>query len=163
MAFRTKEIKTYQTVVICDDCRKEEPLCTTDCPPSFNTKMNGALSRGYTFKDTGKQFKNYCRNCKGKHEVMATVIKGFLEDYDGLIVLSDIRNFKDGEEFVEQAEKYILENRGHRIPVLQPQVTEIMIGDEEWKPGDDPNIEGERITVFCSELDLENSEENQTK
>ncbi|HHK5534975.1 TPA: hypothetical protein ACQUHH_003444 [Bacillus mobilis] len=94
---------------------------------------------------------------------MATVIKGFLEDYDGLIVLSDIRNFKDGKEFVEQAEKYILENRGHRIPVLQPQVTEIIIGDEEWKPGDDPDIQGERITVFCSELDWENSEENQTK
>ncbi|MEW4154168.1 hypothetical protein Q0N88_30950 [Bacillus thuringiensis] len=40
---------------------------------------------------------------------METVIKGFLEDYDGLIVLSDIRNFKGEKEFVEQAEKYILE------------------------------------------------------
>lgn len=91
---------------------------------------------------------------------METVIKGFLEDYDGLNVLSDIRNFKDEKEFVEQAEKYILENRGHRIPVLTPQVTDIIVGDEEWKPGDDPDIEGEKITVYCSYLDWENSQEN---
>ncbi|MFZ7936239.1 hypothetical protein ACO1D2_11655 [Bacillus thuringiensis] len=160
MAFRTKEVKTYTTYVICDDCGKEMVLCTTFNPPSFDTKMNGALSAGYTFKDTGKQFKNYCSDCKGKHEVLKTVIKGFLEDYDGLIVLSDIRNFKDEKEFVEQAEKYIVENRGYRIPVLQPQVTDIIVGDEEWKPADDPDIEGEKITVYCSDLDWESSEEN---
>ncbi|PEM06340.1 hypothetical protein CN602_03035 [Bacillus cereus] len=88
---------------------------------------------------------------------METVIKGFLEDYDGLIVLSDIRNFKGEKEFGEQAEIYILENRGHRIPVLTPQETDIIVGDEEWKSGDDPDIEGERITVYCSDLDWGNS------
>ncbi|WP_205206381.1 hypothetical protein [Bacillus sp. H1a] len=56
MAFRIEEIKTYKTVVICDDCGKEETLRTTNCPPSFETKMNGALSKGDTFKDIGKQF-----------------------------------------------------------------------------------------------------------
>ncbi|MEF8682024.1 UNVERIFIED_CONTAM: hypothetical protein ORM23_18315 [Bacillus cereus] len=94
---------------------------------------------------------------------MATIIKGFLEDYDGMIVLGDIRNVKDEKDFVEQAEQYILENRGYRIPVLQPQVTEIIVGEEEWKPGDDPDMEGEKITVYCSELDRENSEGKQTK
>lgn len=68
MVFRTKEIKTYETVVICDDCRKEIPLCTTACPPSFDTTMNGALSKGYTFKKEGNLFKNYCGDCKGKHK-----------------------------------------------------------------------------------------------
>lgn len=68
MAFRTTEIKTYKTVVICDDCRKKLPLCTTDFPPSFDTKMNGALSKGYTFKQEGNKFKNYCGDCKGKHK-----------------------------------------------------------------------------------------------
>ncbi|MED1568462.1 hypothetical protein [Bacillus paramycoides] len=68
MAFRTEEIKTYKTVVICDDCGKEETLRTTNCPPSFETKMNGVLSKGDTFKDIGKQFKNYCSGCKAKHK-----------------------------------------------------------------------------------------------
>ncbi|UIJ66763.1 hypothetical protein LW858_29035 [Bacillus cereus] len=63
MAFRTEEIKTYQTVVICDECGKEQLLCTTTHPPSFDTKMNGALSAWYTFKQEGKQFKNYCKEC----------------------------------------------------------------------------------------------------
>ena len=68
MAFRTEEIKTYETVVICDDCKKEMPLRTATCPPSFDTKMNGALSKGYTFKQEGNYFKNYCGDCKGKHK-----------------------------------------------------------------------------------------------
>ncbi|HHB1882723.1 TPA: hypothetical protein ACOQ34_005286 [Bacillus cereus] len=86
--------------------------------------------------------------------------KEFLEDWDGEIVLSDIRNFKDEKEFLEEAEKYILENRGYRIPVLQPKITSVIVGNEEWKPADDPFIEGQKITVYCSDLDLENSEGN---
>lgn len=68
MAFRTEEVKSYKTVVICDDCGNEKPLlCTTNHPPSFDWKMNGALSEGYTFKQEGNQFKNYCEGCKRKH------------------------------------------------------------------------------------------------
>ncbi|MGR5864292.1 hypothetical protein ACT7DZ_10390 [Bacillus cereus] len=63
-----KEVKSYTTYVICDDCGKEMILCTTFNPPSFDTKMNGALLLGYTFKDIGKQFKNYCNDCKEKHK-----------------------------------------------------------------------------------------------
>lgn len=160
MAFRTKEIKTYKTVVICDDCRKEESLCTTDYPPSFDTTMNSALSKSYTFKQEGNHFKNYCKDCKGKHKVMDTVIKGFFEDWDGEMVLSDIRNFKDEKDFLEQAEKYVKETRGYRVPVLEPSITEIKFNDEEWHPADDEDFEGEKITVYCSDLDWENSEEN---
>jgi hypothetical protein len=83
-------------------------------------------------------------------------IKGFFEDYDGEIVLGDIRSFKDEQDFIAQAEKYVKETRGYRVPVLQPQVTEIKFDDEEWKPADDPDFEGEKITVYCSELDFEN-------
>lgn len=67
MAFRTEEMKSYKTVVVCDDCGKEELLCKTNCPPSFDTRMSGALSKGYTFKKEGNHFKNYCERCKQKH------------------------------------------------------------------------------------------------
>lgn len=68
MAFRTKEIKSYTTTVICDDCGKERILCTSFEPLGFNERMNGALSSGYTFKKEGNHFKNYCIDCKGKHK-----------------------------------------------------------------------------------------------
>ncbi|GAB6482244.1 TPA: hypothetical protein QCV71_005601 [Bacillus cereus] len=58
MAFRTKEIMSYTTVVICDNCEKERILCATFTPLGFDGKMNGALSKGYTFKQKGNQFKN---------------------------------------------------------------------------------------------------------
>ncbi|MDA2261286.1 hypothetical protein PDM99_13450 [Bacillus cereus group sp. Bc200] len=69
MAFRTKETKTYTTTVICDDCGKERVLCVSAFDPlGFEGKMNGALSKGYTFKQEGNRFKNYCSDCKGKHK-----------------------------------------------------------------------------------------------
>lgn len=68
MAFRIEEIKSYRTFVICDDCGKEEVLRTTLYLPSFDTRMVDAISSGYTFKQEGKQFKNYCKDCKGKHK-----------------------------------------------------------------------------------------------
>ncbi|WP_051957233.1 hypothetical protein [Bacillus sp. UNC322MFChir4.1] len=87
-----------------------------------------------------------------------TVIKGFFEDGDGEMVLSDIRNFKDEKDFLEQAEKYVTETRSYRVPVLEPSVTDIVFNDEEWKPADDPDLEGEKITVYCSDLDYDNAE-----
>lgn len=83
-------------------------------------------------------------------------IKGFFEEYDGEIVLGDVRNFKDEKDFIEQAEKYVKETRGYRVPVLQPQVTDIKFNDEEWQPADVEDFDGEKITVYCSELDYEN-------
>ncbi|PHD57719.1 hypothetical protein [Bacillus wiedmannii] len=68
MAFRTEEIKTYKTVVICDDCGKERTLRSTSTPLGFDGKMNSALSEGYTFKQEGIWFKNYCEDCKQKHK-----------------------------------------------------------------------------------------------
>ncbi|AYF06314.1 hypothetical protein MLA2C4_11725 [Bacillus mobilis] len=68
MAFRTKETKSYTTTVICDECGKERILCSTFEPLGFDGKMNGVLSKGYTFKQEGKDFKNYCGDCKRKHK-----------------------------------------------------------------------------------------------
>ncbi|MGX5569551.1 hypothetical protein ACWKT7_28125 [Bacillus toyonensis] len=67
MALRTEEIKSYKTVVICDDCGKETVLRETSTPLGFDSRMNGAITNGYTFKQEGNQFKNYCKDCKQKH------------------------------------------------------------------------------------------------
>ena len=76
----------------------------------------------------------------------------FFEDYNGDVILSDINNFKDEKDFVEQAEAYLLENRGYFIPVTPPTVEDILVGDEEWKPGDDDDFEGEKMTVYTAVL-----------
>lgn len=86
-----------------------------------------------------------------------TPVKGFLEDYDGQIILSDVRNFKSKKDFIEQAEKYLLKNKGCRIKVLHPCVTEILVGEEEWKPADDSDFKGKEITVYCADLDFESA------
>ncbi|MBJ8030708.1 hypothetical protein [Bacillus cereus group sp. N21] len=83
-------------------------------------------------------------------------VQGFFEDYDGQIILSDVRNFKSKKEFVEQAEKYLLENKSCQETVIKPHVTNILVGEEEWKPADDPDFEGEEITVYCAEVHSEN-------
>ncbi|MED2764847.1 hypothetical protein P4283_22865 [Bacillus thuringiensis] len=69
--------------------------------------------------------------------------------------MSDVRNFKSKKEFVEQVEKYLLENKGHPKVVVRPHVTEILIG-EEWKNADNPDFDGEEITVYCEEIHSEN-------
>ncbi|KFN03841.1 hypothetical protein D0U04_17865 [Bacillus clarus] len=83
-------------------------------------------------------------------------VKGFLEDYDGQIILGDVRNFKNKKEFVEQAEKYLLENRGYPVTVFQPYATNIFVGEDEWKITDEPDFEGEEVTVYCAEIYSEN-------
>lgn len=66
MSFRTDEIKTYRTIVICDDCGKEKVIADSDIPLGFDNRMNGALQNGYMFKQEGNVFKNYCFQCESK-------------------------------------------------------------------------------------------------
>jgi hypothetical protein len=68
LAFREEEIKTYKTIIICDDCKKESILIEIKSPTSFDTRMNGAISKGFTFNTyDGNEFKNYCKECKTKY------------------------------------------------------------------------------------------------
>lgn len=85
-------------------------------------------------------------------------VKGFFEDWDGEMVLSDVRNYKDESDFLEQAEKYVTMTRGYRVPVLKPKVTEIKFNGEEWSFDDVEDFEGDEITVYYSDLDWENTE-----
>lgn len=65
MAFRNEEVMTIRNIVICDKCGKEKLIKETKSTPlNFDNRMNGALGLGYTFKDEGGVFKNYCRDCK---------------------------------------------------------------------------------------------------
>ncbi|MED1023335.1 hypothetical protein [Bacillus mycoides] len=82
--------------------------------------------------------------------------KRFLEDYDGQIILSDVRNFKNKKEFVEQAEKNLSENKGYPVTVFQPYTTNIIVGEEEWKIVDEPGFKGEETTVYCADVYSEN-------
>lgn len=81
-------------------------------------------------------------------------IIGFFEDYDGEMVLSDVRNYENGQDFVHKAEKYVKETRGYRVPVLEPSIMEIILNDEAWRPVDDTDleVECETITVYVSYL-----------
>ena len=76
----------------------------------------------------------------------------FLEDYDGVMVLGDVRNYRDAKEFLIKAEAYVEETRGHRIPVSNPVVAEIKINEEKWEPADVAEFEGKILTVYMSDL-----------
>ncbi|MGM7720618.1 hypothetical protein [Metabacillus sp. Hm71] len=89
----------------------------------------------------------------------------FLEDWDGEIVLSDIRNFKDENDFLEQAEKYVKETRGYKVPLFKPLLMEIVyngdVYDECWQSksyAQKTGFKGEVITVYKSTLDYDNAE-----
>ncbi|MEK3909648.1 hypothetical protein [Oceanobacillus sp. FSL W7-1309] len=93
-------------------------------------------------------------------------IEGFMEDWDGEMVLSDIRNFKDENDFLEQAEKYVKETRGNRVPILEPQLMNVVYNSENdehcWmakKYAERSSFEGETITVYKSDIDYQNAED----
>jgi predicted dinucleotide-binding enzyme len=66
MAYWTEEVKTYKTVVICDDCGSKKVIAETKEPIGFDNRMNGALQNGYSFTQEGSVFKNYCFSCQSK-------------------------------------------------------------------------------------------------
>ena len=67
-------------------------------------------------------------------------IKGFFEDWDGKEILSDVRNFKDERDFVEQATKYVEKTRGYYVPLINVVKTVIIFNDEEWRYKDDVDL-----------------------
>lgn len=65
VAFRNEEVLTIRNIVICDGCKSEKLIRETKgVPLNFDNRMNGALGLGFTFRDEGGVFKNYCQNCK---------------------------------------------------------------------------------------------------
>ncbi|MGG0889923.1 hypothetical protein [Cytobacillus horneckiae] len=90
---------------------------------------------------------------------MSESLKGFFECWDGEMVLSDIRNFKDEADFIQRAQDYVSETRGQKIPLSEPTLSVIKINDEEWANVDVAEFEGEVITVFVSDIEWEKGKE----
>ncbi|MBS4221720.1 hypothetical protein [Lederbergia citrea] len=65
---------------------------------------------------------------------------------------------------VEQAERYVKETRGYRVPVLPPTLLEIVYNCEQEECCASENyalktgFEGESLPVYRSDLDWENAE-----
>lgn len=85
-------------------------------------------------------------------------VKGFMEDWDGEMVIGDIRNFKDEQDFLEKAKAYVYETRGYKVPVLPPTQMEVTYSEKigEWWIGEREGAEGQIITVYKSDLEWEN-------
>lgn len=78
-------------------------------------------------------------------------VKGFMEDWDGEMVLADVRNFENEQDFLVKATKYLEDTRDNKVTLLQQVKTmEIVINNGEWQPYD-----GEKITVYASEIEEE--------
>ncbi|RIJ63621.1 hypothetical protein [Rummeliibacillus sp. POC4] len=91
-------------------------------------------------------------------------VKGFMEDWDGEIILSDTHNFKDDKDFIKQAEDYVKTTRGYKVPVLPPTLLEIVYNGEQeecWASKSyamKTGFDGETLTVYRSDLDWDNAE-----
>ena len=95
-------------------------------------------------------------------------IKGFFEDSYGEEVLSDVRNFKDEKDFLEQATKYVEKTRGYHVPLINVVKTVIIFNDDEWRYKDDmvlwneveeEKFIGEELVVYKAELGYESIED----
>jgi len=79
-------------------------------------------------------------------------VKGFMEDWDGEIVISDVRNYKDANDFLEQATKYASETRGYKVPLSEPEIMTVFYNDENdeqsWSTNNEFN--GEELSVYKS-------------
>lgn len=64
MAYRLEEVKTYKNIIICDGCKKETLLYESSTPLGFDSKINKTIESGYSFKNVGGVFKNYCSVCR---------------------------------------------------------------------------------------------------
>lgn len=147
-------LKKYKIVAHTKDTKK-----ITVC---YTIRFGEVKAREQLF-DTTKEAQKKIKEMKGLYEAVerfeiVETIPGFFEDGDGEVVLSDVRNFLNEEDFLRKAEQYVKDTRGYRVPVLKPSITDIKFNDDEWKNADEPEFEGEKLTVYAASLDYENKE-----
>lgn len=91
-------------------------------------------------------------------------LKGFYEDWDGEIVLSEVSRFKDENDFLEQAQHYFDYTRGYHIPVNKDNVEVIAIvvnEDEEWytkRLAEEEGFTGRELTVYKVDFDYDKTD-----
>lgn len=78
-------------------------------------------------------------------------ITGFLEDYDGEEILSDIRNFKNEDEFLKKAAHYFKNTRGYEASFSEITKTKIVHDNDQWMyamTADEEEFSGEEVNVY---------------
>lgn len=62
--YRVEQVVEYKTSVVCDGCSKTYTIHRGKTPLDSGGREQATLSRGYTFREEGGVFKNYCRACQ---------------------------------------------------------------------------------------------------
>lgn len=89
------------------------------------------------------------------------VLDIFYENWDGDIVLSNIHNFKNEQDFLKQAQNYLDKTRGYHVPIITHNIERIAIvvnEDGEWHSkniADEEGFDGEEMLVYKVDLDWE--------
>lgn len=93
-------------------------------------------------------------------------LEGFYENWDGDIVLSEVHRFKNEDDFLEKAQKYVDYTRSYHVPVIKHNVEIISIvvnEDEEWHSkmiAEEEGFKGRELTVYKVDLDWESVHDN---
>lgn len=87
---------------------------------------------------------------------MGEPIKGFFEDWEGEIVLSDTKNYESAQEFLKKAQEYVKDTRDEFYPIGENyRVRDILVSDDCWRYVDDSkegsNI-GKKIEVYETDI-----------
>lgn len=87
-------------------------------------------------------------------------LKGFYEDWDGEIVLSEVARFESESDFLKQAQNYFDYTRGYHVPVKEEVeiITIVVNEDEEWytkRLAEKEGFEGKELTVYKVEFDYD--------
>lgn len=86
----TNEIEQIVHVsVSCDICGASRKIGTD---LNFDGRMNNALRAGYTFKQEGNVFKNYCRECQGKEHDNEYRVKMYIQKCGYSYSVDDVVN-----------------------------------------------------------------------
>ena len=89
------------------------------------------------------------------------VLDIFYENWDGDIVLSEVTNFKNVDEFLEAAQNYVDKTRDYHVPVTKTnvEVVTIVVNDEgEWYSkmiADEEDFAGRELTVYKTDIDYD--------
>jgi len=88
------------------------------------------------------------------------VVKGFLEDWEGTMVLGDKRNYENAEQFKQEVAKYLVDyNRtDEKLEEVKEDTIYIINDGSEWVPLDglEEGQDGEPLDVYCTHLVYEN-------
>lgn len=90
------------------------------------------------------------------------VLDIFYQDYDGEMVLSEVANFTDEKDFLNQAQQYVNSTITQDVPLVSTKVEVVSIvanNEGEWHSkmiADEIAFEGEELEVYKVDIDWDN-------